>query len=132
MVNMHNRRVAFEQVPTNGLIGGVMPAAPLNNITMLLDYAPAEERFVATPNQDVVYGFGVLALDQEPVVVQVPDFEGRFWSTSSAISAPTGSATLVRCMDRHPAATSWSAPDGTVTRLRAFTECFARRPTSAA
>ncbi len=79
MVNMHNRRVAFEQVPTNGLIGGVVPAAPLNNITMLLDYAPAEQRFVATPNQDVVYGFGVLALDQEPVVVQVPDFEGRFW-----------------------------------------------------
>ncbi len=61
MVNMHNRRVAFEQVPTHGLIGGVMPAAPLNNITMLLDYAPPEQRFVATPNQDVVYGFGILA-----------------------------------------------------------------------
>jgi len=44
MVNLHNRRVAFEQVPTHGLIGGVMPAAPLNNLTMLHDYAPPEQR----------------------------------------------------------------------------------------
>jgi hypothetical protein len=35
-----------------------MPAAPLSTITMLLDYAPAEQRLVATPDQDVVYGFG--------------------------------------------------------------------------
>ena len=49
MVNLHNRRVAFEQVPTHGLIGGVMPAAPLNNLTMLHDHAPPEQRFVATP-----------------------------------------------------------------------------------
>ncbi|MFC0453235.1 DUF1254 domain-containing protein [Rhodococcus jostii] len=79
MVNLHNRRVAFAQVPGHGLVGGVMPAAPINNITMLSDYAPPEQRFVATPNQDVVYGFGILSLDREPVVVQVPDFGDRFW-----------------------------------------------------
>ena len=79
MVNLHNRRVAFAQVPEHGLVGGVMPAAPLNNVTMLSDYAPPEQRFIATPNQDVVYGFGILSLDREPVVVQVPDFGDRFW-----------------------------------------------------
>ena len=42
------------------------------HITMLLDYAPAEQRFVATPNQDVVYGFGMLALDQGPSSCRSP------------------------------------------------------------
>ena len=37
--NMHNRRAALEQVPTNGLIGGVMPAALLNNITTALVFS---------------------------------------------------------------------------------------------
>jgi hypothetical protein len=35
--------------------------------------------FVATPNQDVTYGFGILSLDRGPVIVQVPDFDDRFW-----------------------------------------------------
>jgi hypothetical protein len=34
---------------------------------------------VACPNQDVVYGFGLLSLDKEPAVIQVPDFGDRFW-----------------------------------------------------
>ncbi|MDN5697827.1 MAG: hypothetical protein L0G70_07610 [Rubrobacter sp.] len=29
MVNVHNRHVAFEQVPEPGLMGGVMPCGPL-------------------------------------------------------------------------------------------------------
>ena len=36
-------------------------------------------RFVACPNQDVVYGAGFFALDKEPIVFQVPDFGDRFW-----------------------------------------------------
>ncbi|WP_282944097.1 DUF1254 domain-containing protein [Cellulomonas endometrii] len=79
MVNMHNRHAAFAKVPSHGLVGGVMPAAPLNNITMLQDYARPDQRFVASPNQDVIYGFGILSLDDGPVVVQVPDFGDRFW-----------------------------------------------------
>jgi hypothetical protein len=46
---------------------------------MLRDYIDPGERLVACPNQDVTYGFGLFALDQEPVVVQVPDFGDRFW-----------------------------------------------------
>jgi hypothetical protein len=76
---MHNRRVAFSQVPEPGLMGGVMPCGPLNEIGMLTDYITPEQKFVACPNQDVVYGFGILALGAEPAVVQVPDMGDRFW-----------------------------------------------------
>ncbi|MFT7757873.1 UNVERIFIED_CONTAM: DUF1254 domain-containing protein, partial [Salmonella enterica subsp. enterica serovar Enteritidis] len=48
-------------------------------LAMLTDYIEPDERLVACPNQDVVYGAGMLALDQSPVVVQVPDFGDRFW-----------------------------------------------------
>jgi hypothetical protein len=34
---------------------------------------------VTCPNQDTVYGAGFMALDEQPVVVQVPDFGGRFY-----------------------------------------------------
>src|SRR5262245_7978459 len=77
--NTYNRRPAFSQIPEPRLLGGVMPGAPLNRLAMLHDYIAPEERDVACPNQDVVYGACVLALDLSPVVVQVPDFGKRFW-----------------------------------------------------
>jgi hypothetical protein len=46
---------------------------------MLRDYIDPGERVVACPNQDVVYGLGILDFTKEPVVIQVPDFKGRFW-----------------------------------------------------
>jgi hypothetical protein len=79
LVNMHNRHLVFEKVPENGLGDGVLPVGPLNRVTMLTDYIKPEERAVATPNQDVVYGFGIMSLEKEPVVFQVPDFADRFW-----------------------------------------------------
>jgi hypothetical protein len=79
LVNMHNRHLVFEKVPENGLGDGVLPVGPLNRLTMLTDYVRPEERAVATPNQDVAYGFGLLDLAKEPVVFQVPDFGDRFW-----------------------------------------------------
>lgn len=79
MVNIYNRRLAFTQAPKQGLIGGILPFAPLNRLSMLHDYVEPSERQVACPNQDVVYGGGVIALDISPVVVQVPDFGTRFW-----------------------------------------------------
>jgi hypothetical protein len=78
MVNLYNRRLTYTKVPTIGIIRPVV-AAPPNQLGMLTDYIDPEERVVACPNQDVVYGIGVLALDQSPVVVQVPDFGSRFW-----------------------------------------------------
>ena len=46
---------------------------------MLHDYIKPEQRWVACPNQDVVYGAAIAALDETPVVIQVPDFGDRFW-----------------------------------------------------
>lgn len=78
LVNMANRRVAYTKIPEM-LYAGAAPMAPLNRLTMLTDYFPPDVRLVACPNQDVVYGGGLIALDKTPVVVQVPDFGNRFW-----------------------------------------------------
>jgi hypothetical protein len=78
MVNVYNRRLTYERVPDIAMAGPV-PAAPLNRLGMLTNYIVPEERIVACPNQDVVYGAGALALDQSPAVIQVPDFGDRFW-----------------------------------------------------
>ena len=129
MVNMHNRRVAFEQAPSHGLIGGVMPAAPPNNLTMLRDYAPPEQRCVATPNQDVVYGFGILALDTGPVVVQVPDFDGLFWVYQVCDQRTDGFAELGQMYGSEPgfyllAGPGWDGetPDGVRAVFRSPTD----------
>lgn len=78
MVNLQNRRLMYSQLPVKGKLGPT-PVAPLNELAMLADYIDPAIRIVAHPNQDVVYGFGVLALDIEPVVLQIPDFGERFW-----------------------------------------------------
>ena len=78
MINVYNRRLAFKDVP-DFVLSGPVPAAPLNRVGMLTDYIEPEERLVACPNQDVVYGAGALALDLSPVGIQVPDFGDRFW-----------------------------------------------------
>jgi len=79
MTNLYNRRLAFKVLPHAGLMGGTVPVGPPNHLSMLSDYITPDERMVACPNQDVVYGFMSLALDESPVVVQVPDFGTRFW-----------------------------------------------------
>jgi len=77
--NVYNRRLGFAKLKEPGKLGGVLPAAPPNRITMLQDYIKPSQREVCCPNQDVVYGAGPLALDLEPVVVQVPDLGNRFF-----------------------------------------------------
>jgi hypothetical protein len=79
MVNMLNRRARITQAPEPGLLGGILPVGPQGQIGMLHDYIEPSQRFIACPNQDVVYGLGFFDLDTEPVVVQVPDFGDRFW-----------------------------------------------------
>ncbi|MCD2444148.1 DUF1214 domain-containing protein [Agromyces sp. SYSU K20354] len=69
----------MEQLPGPGLLAGIVPAGPPNHVGMLHDYIRPEERIVACPNQDVVYGFGPLDANLGPAVVQVPDFGDRFW-----------------------------------------------------
>lgn len=79
MLNIYNRRLATKDLPGPGLAGGQVIMAPPNRLAMFSRYIDPTERLVACPNQDVVYGASPLALDESPVVVQVPDFGGRFW-----------------------------------------------------
>lgn len=79
MVNMQNRHDRITKAPEPGRLGGVLPVAPRGQIGMLSDYLAASQRFIACPNQDVVYGLGFFDLDEQPVVAQVPDFGDRFW-----------------------------------------------------
>ncbi|WP_223358600.1 DUF1214 domain-containing protein [Leifsonia sp. ZF2019] len=69
MVNMMNRRSRLGAAPEPGRLGGVLPASPVGQISMLNDYIEPAERFIACPNQDVVYGLGFFSLDEQPVVV---------------------------------------------------------------
>ncbi len=79
IVNMINRRATITQAPHPGLMNGVLPVAPRGQLGMLHDYIEPSETFVTCPNQDVVYGLRFFSLDEEPVVLQVPDFGDRFW-----------------------------------------------------
>ncbi|MFJ8887857.1 DUF1254 domain-containing protein [Streptomyces sp. NPDC102402] len=79
IVNAFHRRASFTSAPEPGLVGGVLPAAPVGHVTMLSQYIDPSQRWVAHPNQDVAYGFGYGAVDDDPVVLQVPDFGDRFW-----------------------------------------------------
>lgn len=79
MVNQFNRRMTITQAPYPALNGGMVPVAPMGQLSMLTDYIKPEETFVTCPNQDVAYGLGFYALENGPVVIQVPDFGDRFW-----------------------------------------------------
>ncbi|MHC9295194.1 DUF1254 domain-containing protein [Mycobacterium sp. LTG2003] len=79
LVNMFNRNAAITQAPHPGRLNGVLPAAPRGRLAMLSDYIDPAQTFIACPNQDVVYGLSYMSLDEEPVIIQVPDFGDRFW-----------------------------------------------------
>jgi len=79
MVNMINRYDTITKAPNPGLLGGILPVAPQGRLAMLSDYILPSETFVTCPNQDVVYGLAYMSLDEQPVIVQVPDFGDRFW-----------------------------------------------------
>ena len=57
LVYVYNQRTALTKVPETGLLAGVMPISPMNQVGMLTGYIDPGERFIADPNQDVVYGF---------------------------------------------------------------------------
>ena len=102
MVNVHNRVMMFGQLKEPMYIGGVLPGAPINHMCLLTDYMKAEQRVVACPNQDVVYGAGSLDLRREPVVIQVPDFGDRFWVYQVADQRTDGFAKLGKMYNSKP------------------------------
>jgi len=110
LVYLHNCRAALENVPTVGRSGG-MPVAPPNQLCMLTDYISPKQNLVACPNQDVVYGFGVLDLSVEPVVVQVPDFGDRFWIYQLGDQRTDGFAAVGKMHGTRPGAYLVVGPD---------------------
>lgn len=90
LVNNYNRAMAIAKLPGPGRNGGVVPVAPPGSISMLTDYIAPDQKFIACPNQDTVYGAGYQHVDTQPVVVQVPDFGDRFY-TYQMVDARTDS-----------------------------------------
>jgi hypothetical protein len=80
LVNNLNRALGIKDLPGPGRVGGVIPASPPGQISMLTDYISSDEQFVTCPNQDTVYGAGYQHTDTIPVVIQVPDFGNRFYT----------------------------------------------------
>jgi len=111
MVNVYNRLLAMRQVPQPGLNGGIVPVAPPNHLSMLHDYIEPQERFVACPNQDVVYGSAIFDLNQTPVVVQVPDFGNRFWVYQAVDLRTDGFASLGKLYGTRPGFYLFVGPD---------------------
>ena len=111
LVNMHNRLSIMEQVPEPGLLGGVVPVGPPGSLGLLHDYITPDEKLVACPNQDVVYGFGILSMEKEPVVVQVPDFGDRFWVFQVCDQRTDGFAELGKMYGTKPGMYLLAGPD---------------------
>jgi hypothetical protein len=135
MVNAFNRRSAIASVPEPGLRGGVLPNAPLGEVCMLTDYISADQRFVTCSNQDVAYGFGFAALDDSPVVVQVPDFGDRFWVFAAWDARTDSFAELGKQYGTKPGfyllvGPGWNGktPDGVTAVFRSTTELAALCP----
>ena len=66
LVYVHNQRTELTKAPEVGLLAGVLPISPMNQVGMLTGYIDPGERFIGDPNQDVVYGLGYLSLEKEP------------------------------------------------------------------
>lgn len=124
MVNVYNRFLAYEKLPGPGLAGGVLPVAPPNQLSMLHDYIEPSERAVACPNQDVVYGQGVLALDREPFVLQVPDFGERFWVYMSVDQRTDSFASIGKMYGTKPGAYLLAGADWSGTVPKGINEVF--------
>jgi len=135
MVNNFNRRTAMASVSEPGLRGGVLPNAPLGQVCMLTEYISSEQRFVTCSNQDVAYGFGFAALDDNPVIMQVPDFGDRFWVYAAWDARTDSFAKLGKQYGTKPGfyllvGSNWSgkAPDGVSGTFRSPTELAAICP----
>ncbi|MBS7253704.1 DUF1254 domain-containing protein [Flavobacterium branchiicola] len=128
LTNIHNRVETFRALPGPIYGGGVLPLAPPNHLCMLNDYVQPEERAVACPNQDVVYGLAPLDLSNGPVVVQVPDFGDRFWVYQVCNQRTDGFASLGKMYGTKPgfyllAHKDWNGkvPDGITEVFRSTT-----------
>lgn len=78
MVYIRNCHASLSWLRSSGISGGA-PVAPPNRLCMLTDRVKPSMTTVACPNPDVIYGFAILDLSEDAVILQVPDFGDRFW-----------------------------------------------------
>ena len=128
MVNVYNRFTSLKRIWRPILIGGIAPVAPINHLAMLHDYIGPRQRYITCPSQDLIYGFGILDLGREPVVVQVPDFGKRYWVYQATDLRTDGFAELGAMYDTKPGfylliGPDWQGkqPDGINATFRAAT-----------
>src|SRR5271170_4815671 len=105
-------------------MGGIVPVSPPNQLCMLRDYIQPQERLVACPNQDVIYGFGILSLENEPVIIQVPDFGDRFWVYQLCDQRTDGFASLGKMYGSKPGFYLLVGPDWKGTPPAGITATF--------
>jgi hypothetical protein len=65
-----------------GATMGLFPGAPKNQMGYLDDYMSPAQRKVVTPNNDTIYGVGLVDLTDEAIVVQTPGNvpKGHYWT----------------------------------------------------
>ena len=102
MVNVHNRVTLLSDVKEPLYVGGVIPTAPVGRLCLLNDYIKPDQRVIACPNQDVVYGVGPFDTQNEPIVLQVPDFGQRFWVYQVSDERTDGFARLGQMYNTKP------------------------------
>ena len=64
---------------TNAEPGTGFGRGPMNTISNVPQYPAADDKVVVRPNFDTLYSVGYLDLTKEPMVVSVPDTNGRYY-----------------------------------------------------
>jgi hypothetical protein len=64
---------------TNIAAGQLMGRGPMNTFTHVRQFPPADFRDVVRPNFDTLYSIAWLDLTNEPMVLTVPDTQGRYY-----------------------------------------------------
>ena len=64
---------------TNSASGKELGKGPTNTFSNVPEYPPANFKGVVRPNLDTLYSIAWLDLTKEPLIVSVPDTEGRYY-----------------------------------------------------
>jgi hypothetical protein len=79
-LSMDVTRKQFTNVESDKELG----KGPMNTVANISEYPPADYKGVVRPNFDTLYSSIWLDLTEEPLVVSVPDTEGRYYLTPNA------------------------------------------------
>ncbi|MFN7874250.1 MAG: DUF1254 domain-containing protein [Pirellula sp.] len=78
LVYLQNVKNSMSLLSAPGVSGGA-PVAPVNRLSMLTEPLDPSFKSVPCPNRDVIYGFALLDLEKDEVVLQVPDAKSHVW-----------------------------------------------------